>query len=120
MLIQAIEQDMLSVACAQLSKILSSKLIKIETGCQGKRITFSNLLLAKCQQEFGKDKKSDIVVVELMKKVEEAATPVEKKELEKELSEKKYQLQCNYLGNIKFIGELFKVKVISDHRWNYN
>ena len=63
---------------------------------------------------FEKDKESDKAIAELKQKVEEAA-PEEKKQLEEELSEKEYRLRHNYLGNIRFIGELFKVKVIGSH-----
>ena len=104
------------MAYAQLCRILSTRfIVKVETGHDVKTKTFHNLLLTKCQQEFEKDKESDTVLVELKKKVKEATTPEEKKRLEEELSEKKYQLQNNYLGNIKFIGELFKLKVTSSH-----
>jgi len=70
------------------------------------------LLLTKCQQEFEKDKESDDALNELRKKVEEAATLEEKKQLEEELDETEYRVHHKYLGNIKFIGELFKIKVI--------
>ena len=82
------------------------------TGPDVKKKTFRSLLLTKCQQEFEKDKESDKVIAELKQKVEEAA-PEEKKQLEKEISEKEYRLQEDYLGFLKFLGELFKIKVTS-------
>ena len=102
------------MAYAQLCRVLSNVSVEVGTGPDVKKKTFRSLLLTKCQQEFEKDKESDKVIAELKQKVEEAA-PEEKKQLEEELSEKEYRLRRNYLGNIKFIGELFKIKVTGSH-----
>ena len=102
------------MAYAQLCRVLSKVSVEVGTGPDVKKKTFRNLLLTKCQQEFEKDKESDKVIAELKKKVEEA-TPEEKKQLEEELSEKEYRSRHYYLGNIRFIGELFKIKVTSSH-----
>ena len=100
------------MACAQLCRVLSKVSVEVGTGPDVKKKTFRSLLLTKCQQEFERDKESDTVIAELKKKLEEAI-PEEKRQLEEELSEKEYQLQHRYLGTIKFIGELFKLKVIN-------
>ena len=112
------QQELYSVAYAQLCRVLSKVSVEVGTGPDVKKKTFRSLLLTKCQQEFEKDKESDKVIAELKQKVEEAA-PEEKKQLEEELSEKEYRLRRNYLGNIKFIGELFKIKVTSSHGDQY-
>ena len=115
-LTQALEEPNFSVAYAQLCRVLSKVTVEVGAGPDVKKKTFRSLLLTKCQQEFEKDKESDKVIAELKKKVEEAAPDSEeKKQLEEELSEKEYRIQCNYLGNIKFIGELFKIKVTGNH-----
>ena len=104
------------MAYAQLCRVLSKVSVEVGIGPDVKKRTFRSLLLTKCQQEFEKDKDSDKVIAELKKKVEEAAPDTEeKKQLEEELSEKEYRLQHNYLGNIRFIGELFKIKVTGNH-----
>jgi len=95
--------------------VLSKVAVEVGSGPDVKKKTFRSLLLTKLQQEFEKDKESDKVLSELKKKVEEAATPEERKQLEEELTEKEYRIRHNYLGNIKFIGELFKIKVTSSH-----
>jgi len=99
------------VAYAQLFRVLSKVCVEVGTGPEAKKKTFRSLLLTKCQQEFEKDKESDDTLNELRKKVEEAATPEEKKQLEEELDETEYRFRQKHLGNIKFIGELFKIKV---------
>ena len=106
------EQELFCAVYAQLCRVLSKVSVEVGTGPGVKKITFRSLLLSKCQQEFEKNKESDMVIAELKKKVEEAI-PEEKKQLEEELSEKEYRLRHKYLGNIKFIGELFKLKVSS-------
>jgi len=90
---------------------LSKITVEVGTGPECTKKTFRSLLLTKCQQEFEKDKKSDETLIELRKKVEEAATPEEKKQLEEELEERDYLIRQNYLAIVRFIGELFKVKV---------
>ena len=104
------------MAYAQLCRVLSKVSVEVGADSDEKKKTFRKLLLNKCQQEFEKDKESDKVIAELKKKVEEAAPDSEeRKQLEEELSEKEYQIQRKYLGNIKFIGELFKIKVTGNH-----
>ena len=98
---------------AQLCRVLSKVSVEVGAGPDVKKKTFRSLLLTKCQQKF-EDKESDKVIAELKLKVEKAA-PEEKKQLEEELSEKEYRSRHNYLGNIRFIGELFKVKVTDNH-----
>jgi len=98
---------------------LSKVAVEVGSGPDVKKKAFHSLLLTKCQQEFEKDKESDKVLNEPKKKVEEAATPEEKKQLEEELTEKEYQIRHNYIGIIKFIEELFKVKVTSSHGNKY-
>ena len=112
--LQALEEPNFGVAYAQLCRVLSKVVVEVGTGPDVKKKTFRSLLLTKCQQEFEKDKESDKVISELKKKVEEASLE-EKKQLEEELNEKEYRTRCNYLGCIRFIGELFKIKVTSCH-----
>ena len=101
---------------AHLCKVLSKVAVKVRTGPDDvKKKTFRHFLLTKCQQEFEKDKDSDMAVVELRIKFVEAASLEVKEQLEEELSEKEYRIRCNRLGNIKFIGELFKIKVTGSH-----
>ncbi|XP_065890212.1 eukaryotic translation initiation factor 4 gamma 3-like isoform X2 [Dysidea avara] len=111
---KALEEPNFSVAYVQLCRVLSKVSVEVGTGSEAKKKTFHSILLAKCQQEFEKDKESDDALNELRKKAEEAATPEEKKQLEEELEETEYQVRHKYLGNIKFIGELFKIKMLSE------
>ena len=96
---------------AQLCRVLSKITVEVGTGPESTKKSFRSLLLNKCQQEFEKDKESDETLTELRKKVEEAATLEEKKQLEEELEEKDYHVRHNHLAIVRFIGELFKVKV---------
>ena len=102
------------MAYAQLCRVLSKVSVEVGAGPDVKKKTFRGLLLTKCQQKFEKDKESVKVIAELKKKVEEAALE-EKKQLEEELSEKEYRSRRDYLENIRFIGELFKIKVTGSH-----
>jgi len=95
---------------AQLCRVLSKTTVEMGTGTESAKKSFRSFLLNKCQQEFEKDKESDETLTKLRKKIEEATTS-EKKKLQEELEEKDYQVRHNYLAIVRFIGELFKVKV---------
>ena len=104
-------------------------------------MSFKKLLLNRCQEEFLKDKKDATQFEVLRKKVEEAATEVstapsrarnmsnvivtsssrfvrsfqeEKKELAESLEFEVMKAKRRSLGNIRFIGELFKLSMLTE------
>jgi len=97
---------------AQLCRVLSKITVEMRTGTEYIKKNFRSLLLKRCQQEFEKSKESDETLTELGKKIKEATTSEKKKQLEEELEEKDYQVRHNHLAIVRFIGELFKIKVI--------
>ncbi|XP_013925281.1 PREDICTED: eukaryotic translation initiation factor 4 gamma 3 [Thamnophis sirtalis] len=77
-------------------------------------VNFRKLLLNRCQKEFEKDKADDDVFEKKQKELEAATTPEERTRLHDELEEAKDKARRRSIGNIKFIGELFKLKMLTE------
>uniref|UniRef100_A0A452E1U6 Eukaryotic translation initiation factor 4 gamma 1 n=1 Tax=Capra hircus TaxID=9925 RepID=A0A452E1U6_CAPHI len=77
-------------------------------------VNFRKLLLNRCQKEFEKDKDDDEVFEKKQKEMDEAATAEERGRLKEELEEARDIARRRSLGNIKFIGELFKLKMLTE------
>ncbi|KAK8639806.1 hypothetical protein V6N13_138175 [Hibiscus sabdariffa] len=71
------------------------------------KITFKRLLLNKCQEEFERGEREQ----EEANKVEEEG---EAKQSEEEREEKRIKARRRMLGNIRFIGELYKKKMLTE------
>jgi len=76
-------------------------------------VTFRKILLNKCQKEFEKDSSDEKELEESRNKVFEKED--ERKAWKEELDLKEMLNRRRMLGNIRFIGELFKLKMISEN-----
>ena len=83
-------------------------------GGEVRHTNFRRELLARCQNEFERDQRDDEKVSALMKAVSKAATPEEKKQLENELEEIISKARERSVSVISFIGELFKLSMLSE------
>eukprot|EP00731_Ephydatia_muelleri_P015436 Em0008g1156a len=77
-------------------------------------ITFKRLLLSRCQQEFEKDMQEDEERKTMQKGVETAETEEIRKQRQMELEAAEMASRHQSLGNIRFIGELYKLKILSE------
>ncbi|KAM9315869.1 eukaryotic translation initiation factor 4 gamma 1 isoform 1-T2 [Gastrophryne carolinensis] len=110
---KAISEPNFSVAYANMCRCLMG--LKVPTADKpGVTVNFRKLLLNRCQKEFEKDKDDDEVFEKKQKELDAAATPEEKTRLSEELTEAKDIARRRSLGNIKFIGELFKLKMLTE------
>ncbi|XP_076320360.1 eukaryotic translation initiation factor 4 gamma 3-like [Tachypleus tridentatus] len=107
---KAIDEPNFSVTYANLCKNLASIQVPSATGQQ---VKFSKLLLIKCQQEFEKDVEDYVNKNEYLRKMKEAETEEEKKQLQDDLEEEEKKAKRRSLGNIRFIGELFKQNMLT-------
>ncbi|XP_074654497.1 eukaryotic translation initiation factor 4 gamma 1-like isoform X3 [Tubulanus polymorphus] len=73
------------------------------------------ILLNRCQKEFEKDRASETDMEQSKKKIEEAATEEEKKVLQEELNYAYAKSKRRSIGNIRFIGELFKLNMLTEN-----
>ncbi|XP_019850040.1 PREDICTED: probable serine/threonine-protein kinase DDB_G0271682 [Amphimedon queenslandica] len=109
-------------AYAQMCRVLSFIKVEIvmrdddgDDECKKvmKETTFRRELLSLCQREFEKDKRDNKAKEEMLKAIEIAA-PGEKEDKEAELKELENVAHRNSLANHRFLGELFKLKMLSE------
>ncbi|XP_030077925.1 eukaryotic translation initiation factor 4 gamma 3 isoform X4 [Microcaecilia unicolor] len=110
---KAIDEPSFSVAYGNMCRCLAT--LKVPMADKpGNTVNFRKLLLNRCQKEFEKDKADDDVFEKKQKELESATTPEEKTRLQDELEEAKDKARRRSIGNIKFIGELFKLKMLTE------
>ncbi|XP_037695100.1 eukaryotic translation initiation factor 4 gamma 1 isoform X2 [Choloepus didactylus] len=110
---KAISEPNFSVAYANMCRCLMA--LKVPTTEKPTMtVNFRKLLLNRCQKEFEKDKDDDEVFEKKQKEMDEAATAEERGRLKEELEEARDIARRRSLGNIKFIGELFKLKMLTE------
>uniref|UniRef100_A0A669EN10 Eukaryotic translation initiation factor 4 gamma 1 n=1 Tax=Oreochromis niloticus TaxID=8128 RepID=A0A669EN10_ORENI len=106
---KAISEPDFSVAYANMCRCLMGLRVEIPDK-PGATVNFRKLLLNRCQKEFEKDKDDD----EIFEKKQKELEAEEKQRLIEELEEAKDKARRRSLGNIKFIGELFKLKMLTE------
>ncbi|XP_076000528.1 eukaryotic translation initiation factor 4 gamma 1-like isoform X2 [Genypterus blacodes] len=109
---KAISEPNFSVAYANMCRCLMG--LKVPTTDKpGVTVNFRKLLLNRCQKEFEKDK-DDAEIFERKQKEVDAAKEEDKQRLMDELRQAKDEARRRSLGNIRFIGELFKLKMLTE------
>lgn len=113
----AIDEQSFSQIYAQLCKALSS--IKVPSKNDSfKTVNFRTMLLTRCQKEFNTDYYQAINYDQLMKEVEQCKFDTKKRELVELANEKLTKAKRRSLGNIRFIGELFKLSMLTESTMN--
>ncbi|CAK8692845.1 unnamed protein product [Clavelina lepadiformis] len=77
-------------------------------------VEFRKVLLTRCQREFEKDRQDEEVLSKLRQKLEEATTLETKQQCKEKLEVAETKERRRMLGNIRFIGELFKLKMLTE------
>ncbi|KAM3871346.1 eukaryotic translation initiation factor 4 gamma 1-like [Diretmus argenteus] len=80
----------------------------------GVTVNFCRLLLNRCKREFEKDNDGAEIFEKKRKQLDAASRDEEKQRLKDELKDAKNQAKRRSLGNIRLIGELFKLKMLTD------
>uniref|UniRef100_A0A671N8J9 Eukaryotic translation initiation factor 4 gamma 3-like n=1 Tax=Sinocyclocheilus anshuiensis TaxID=1608454 RepID=A0A671N8J9_9TELE len=110
---KAIDEPSFSVAYANMCRCLAT--LKVPTADKPNiTVNFRKLLLNRCQKEFERDKVDDVVLERKQKELDSATSPTEREKLQEELEEAKDKARRRSTGNIKFIGELFKLKMLTE------
>ncbi|XP_053185317.1 eukaryotic translation initiation factor 4 gamma 1a isoform X2 [Scomber japonicus] len=110
---KAISEPNFSVAYANMCRCLMG--LKVPTSDKpGVFVNFRKLLLNRCQKEFEKDQDDDEIFEKKQKELEASKDDEERERLRVELEDSKDQARRRSLGNIKFIGELFKLKMLTE------
>uniref|UniRef100_A0A8C1LRH4 Eukaryotic translation initiation factor 4 gamma, 3b n=1 Tax=Cyprinus carpio TaxID=7962 RepID=A0A8C1LRH4_CYPCA len=109
---KAIDEPSFSVAYGNMCSCLAMLKVPM-TDKPSSTVNFRKLLLNRCQKEFEKDKVDDDVFEKKHRELE-AATSVSASRLQEELEEAKDKARRRSIGNIKFIGELFKLRMLTE------
>ncbi|XP_046850816.1 eukaryotic translation initiation factor 4 gamma 1-like isoform X1 [Xenia sp. Carnegie-2017] len=109
---KAIGEPVFSVAYANMCRCLFT--LKINDA-DGNVVSFRKLLLNRCQKEFEKEKEDEALLekqkLEQLEGLSEEEQKAKREELDEDLAKNKRRM----LGNIKFIGELFKLKLLTEN-----
>ncbi|XP_069369044.1 eukaryotic translation initiation factor 4 gamma 1-like [Paralichthys olivaceus] len=108
---KAISEPSFSRVYAKMCQSL--KMLTVHTP-DGLKVTFNKLLLLRCQKEFEKDKDDNEILKKKQEELEAASGDQEKKQLTEELEEIKYKAKRESVSNLKFLGELYKLKMLTD------
>ncbi|XP_034434993.1 eukaryotic translation initiation factor 4 gamma 3-like [Hippoglossus hippoglossus] len=111
---KAIDEASFSGAYGKMCRCLAT--LKVPTTDKpNNTVNFHKLLLNRCQKEFEKDKVDDVAFERKQKELDSAASvSTERDRLQVELQEAKDIARRRSIGNIKFISELFKLKMLSE------
>uniref|UniRef100_A0AAQ4RDT0 Eukaryotic translation initiation factor 4 gamma 3 n=1 Tax=Gasterosteus aculeatus aculeatus TaxID=481459 RepID=A0AAQ4RDT0_GASAC len=108
---KAIDEPSFSVAYGNMCRCLATLKVPM-TDKPNTTVNFRKLLLNRCQKEFEKDKVDDVVFERKQKELDSAAS-ADGIKLQK-LEEAKDKARRRSIGNIRFIGELFKLKMLTE------
>lgn len=103
---KAIDEPSFSTAYAKM----------VHTVCKTSQETskkFRKQILDQCQKEFQKSSADEDVIKEVEQKLAEATDEETRKELKADLEDKKYTSRRRSLGNVRFIGELYKLQMLT-------
>lgn len=74
---------------------------------------FRKQILDKCQREFQRSDTDEDRASQLLTKINETENTEEKQRLEGDLEDLKFSMRRRALGNVRFIGELYKLQMLT-------
>ncbi|XP_045784204.1 eukaryotic translation initiation factor 4 gamma 3-like isoform X4 [Maniola jurtina] len=108
---KAIDEPNFSEAYAAMCSKLS--MLKVPSdNSPDQFVNFRGLIISKCQNQFITNK-MDENVLKLEKELAECTDPAKKKELHDQLTEENRRIRMRSVGNVRFIGELYKLKMLT-------
>ncbi|XP_024939403.1 eukaryotic translation initiation factor 4 gamma 1 isoform X9 [Cephus cinctus] len=115
---KAVDEPSFSVAYALMCKELGMMEVnggdkKTLSGRQESSGNFRKLIITRCQMEFEKNSADESARVQKLKEIEECTDPDKKKELQATFEEEERRIRVKSVGNIRFIGELFKQSMLT-------
>jgi translation initiation factor 4G len=111
---KAISEPFFAPTYAKMCQSLSQKAV-LSSSIDGETsVSFRNLLLAQCKKEFDRDGADRIGFDEKKTQIRSAENEEKKNQLKMELQDLVDKNRRRVLGNVTFIGELFRVGTISE------
>ncbi|XP_041987702.1 eukaryotic translation initiation factor 4 gamma 3-like isoform X2 [Aricia agestis] len=110
---KAIDEPNFSEAYAAMCNKLSTIKVPANNSTSPDQfVNFRILIINRCQNQF-QNVKVDENVQRLEKEVAECTDPAKKKELQLQLDEENRRIRMRSVGNVRFIGELYKLKMLT-------
>ncbi|XP_015438876.1 PREDICTED: eukaryotic translation initiation factor 4 gamma 3-like isoform X3 [Dufourea novaeangliae] len=113
---KAVDEPNFSVAYALMCKELSTMQVsggdKSSSDTQECSYTFRKLIVGRCQAEYERNSITEEARSIRLKEIDESTDPEKKKELQVALEDEERRLRIKSLGNMRFIGELYKQDMI--------
>ncbi|XP_044267927.1 eukaryotic translation initiation factor 4 gamma 1-like isoform X4 [Tribolium madens] len=112
---KAVDEPNFSVAYALMCRELALMQVPATNSSDDKKefVNFRKLLVTRCQIEFEKQSLDENARPQKLKEIEDCTDPEKKKELTFDLEEYDRRLRMKSVGNIRFIGELFKQQMLT-------
>lgn len=107
---KALDEPIFSVAYARMCREMSMKKAVDE---DGRDVNFRALLIARCQKEFMTDYMDGLDQEQYKSNIAKATTDDEKKLISAQFAATELKLRKRSLGNIRFIGELYKIGMLT-------
>lgn len=109
---KAVDEPSSPIVYANLCKCLA--LMKVPVGnTENNYVPFRKVLLNKCQKEFESSIVDEVGKTQRSKDVESAETEEKKTDLDHDYLDVESKAKRRYLGNVRFIGELFKLNMLT-------
>ncbi|XP_034938150.1 eukaryotic translation initiation factor 4 gamma 3-like isoform X2 [Chelonus insularis] len=99
-----------ALMCSELSN--TTTLSATEQDKKEKNAAFRKTLLIRCQTEFEKNAVDEEERAKKLKEIDDCTEPDKKKELQMLLEEEDRRIRLKSVGNIRFIGELYKLRML--------
>ncbi|XP_008185707.2 eukaryotic translation initiation factor 4 gamma 3 isoform X3 [Acyrthosiphon pisum] len=108
------EKAIEEISFARLCSILCSSMQFVEVSTNyGQTESFKKLIISKCQSLFELDKAQEMNAYKKLTEINSCKDPEKKKELQLEFEENERRLRKRSVGNCRFMGELFKQKIVT-------
>ncbi|XP_025201815.1 eukaryotic translation initiation factor 4 gamma 3-like isoform X2 [Melanaphis sacchari] len=107
---KAIEEQSFAPLYASLCSAMQSVQVNSK---DGKTVSFKKLIISKCQSLFELDKAQEMDSAKKLAEINSCKDLEKKKELQLEYEENERRVRKRSVGNCRFIGELFKQKILT-------
>ncbi|KAJ8665621.1 hypothetical protein QAD02_007283, partial [Eretmocerus hayati] len=111
---KAVDEPNFSVAYALMCKELSNIHVTGADSDDSSSANFRKLILTRCQTQFEKNTLDENIRNEKLKEIESCTDPEKKKEFQINFEDEERRIRIRSVGNIRFIGELFKQNMLRD------
>ena len=111
--------QLLARLCSDMSKLFifpNTPFPSSDTTCpSSKRIVFRKCVLEVCKRETEKERCNNDILIKMKSEIESCDNSIERQSLASEYALKESEMHKHFYGNFIFIGELYKLKFISEN-----